>query len=106
LTQGVGGKELASLKGNFAKTRFQVLDPGGAELATVEFPAIAVRKSLSMRVGNKEYSADGGVFKGVFTCADASGSVAMEIAKQGGLRDRFHVKVSDAVEAKVALLAA
>jgi hypothetical protein len=42
----------------------------------------------------------------VFTCADSGGNVAMEIAKQGGFRDRFHVKVSDAVDASIALLAA
>ena len=100
------GRELATLRGNFAKTRFQVLERG-EERASVEFPAIAVRKTLSMRVGSKEYTADGGVFKGVFKCADPQGNVALEIAKEAGLRDRFRVSIRDAgIATNVALLAA
>ncbi len=108
LIEGTDGKELGTLKGNFAKTKFQIVDTKGTELASIEFPAIALKKTMSLKVGDKTYAADGGVFTETFKCGDASG-VALEVVKDEGLakvRDHFVVKMSDPIGREVGLLAA
>ncbi len=61
LVEGSSEKVLASLNGNFAKTQFHIVSADGKQLATVDFPAIALKKKLSLKIGDREYSADGGV---------------------------------------------
>lgn len=106
LVQGTEGKELATLKGNFGKTKFQVIGEGEKELASLEFPSVAIKKTLKLNIGGKEYSADAGVFSGTFRCADAQGNVALEIKKEGGLSDKFSVNITDGIAPEVGLLAA
>ena len=106
LVEGTEGKEIATLKGNFNKTNFKIFSEDQKEIASLDFPSIAIKKTLKLHIGDKEYSADAGVFAGVFRCADAQGNVALEIKKEGGLSDRFSVNVTDGVENEVGLLAA
>src|SRR5438309_2270852 len=81
LVEGASEKVLASLHGNFAKTQFHVVSADGKQLAHVDFPAIALKKKLSLKIGDREFTADGGVFSGVFQCKDTSGNTAIEISK-------------------------
>ncbi|WP_394833227.1 hypothetical protein LVJ94_42665 [Pendulispora rubella] len=106
LVEGTNGKELATLRGNFAKTQFHVLGADGKELATVDFPAIALKKKLALKIGDREYTADGGVFSGVFQCKDAGGNIAIEISKVRSVRDKFSVVTKDDIGQEVGLLAA
>jgi uncharacterized protein YxjI len=108
LLEGTEGKELGSLKGNFAKTKFQILDAAGKEQASIEFPALALKKTMALHVGPKTFTADAGVFKDVFQCT-GEGGVALEVAKKTGLtavRDRFIVKITEPVTQEIGLLAA
>ncbi|HWL86266.1 MAG TPA: hypothetical protein VNO21_10710 [Polyangiaceae bacterium] len=106
LVEGANGKELATLRGNFAKTQFHVISADGKEQACVDFPAIALKKKLTLKIGDKEYSADGGVFSGVFQCKDSSGNTALEISKVRSVRDKFSVVTKDDIMQEVGLLAA
>jgi hypothetical protein len=109
LLEGTEGKELGSLKGNFAKTKFQILDAAGKEQASIEFPSIALKKTLALQVGDKTFTADAGVFKDVFQCKSADSAVVLEVAKKSGLtavRDKFVVKVTDSITQEIGLLAA
>src|SRR5258708_16328456 len=51
------GKTIASLKGNVVKTKFQILNDKGSELATLNFAAVSLTKSLTMTVGAKGFHA-------------------------------------------------
>ncbi len=102
-------KELASLQGNFNKTEFHVHDVEKKEVATVTFPSIALKKTLSLKVGDKTYTADAGVlaFEYDFKCQDAKGNVAIEVKKKEGLthvRDRFVVECGADMPREVAVL--
>jgi uncharacterized protein YxjI len=109
LLEGTEGKQLATLKGNFAKTKFQMLDLAGKEQALIEFPAIALKKTLALHVGDKTFTADAGVFKDVFQCKNGEGAVILEVAKKTGLtavRDKFIVKITEPITQEIGLLAA
>jgi hypothetical protein len=112
LVQGTDAEAepIASLQANVLKTQYEILSAGKASLGTVVFPAVAFKKTLQLtvRIGETEvlYKADGGVFKGVFTCGDAAGNVALEIDKVFGVRDRFVVRVHAGMPVEVALLSA
>jgi uncharacterized protein YxjI len=106
LVQGEDGKRLAALAANFIKTRYEIQNDEGP-LATLVFPAVAFKKTLTLSVGEAQYEADGGVFKGVFQCKSQAGEVVLEIAKELSIRDTFLVKdVTTAVPIEVGLLAA
>jgi uncharacterized protein YxjI len=105
LVEGDDGKRLASLSANFIKTKYEI-HAGGKLLGSLVFPAVAFKKTLSLSVGDDEYEADGGVFKGVFQCKKADGSIVLEIAKELSIRDTFLVKVTEGLPLEVALLSA
>jgi len=106
LTEGdEKGKERAQLLGNFIKTKYEI-QVDGKSAATLVFPAVAFKKTLTLVVGEEEFEADGGVFKGVFQCKKKDGSLAIEIAKQLSLRDTFSVQVAEGMPFEVGLLAA
>jgi uncharacterized protein YxjI len=105
LVEGEGGKELGQLQANFIKTKYEI-QADGKILATLIFPAVAFKKTLTLSVGDAEYEADGGVFKGVFQCKGKDGSVALEIAKELSIRDTFAVKTAEALPFQVGLLSA
>ncbi len=111
LTDVKDKKEIASLAGNFNKTRFHVADADGKELASVEFPSIAIKKKLVLLLGDKTYSADAGILSRMydFKCADAAGDVAVQIKKGEGptkVRDHFVVEPGPNTPMEVAILLA
>lgn len=105
LIKGEDGSRIADLSANFIKTRYEV-QQGDKTIATMVFPAVAFKKTLTLTVGDKAYEADGGVFKGVFQCKTDDGAVILEIAKELSIRDTFLVKRTDALPLEVGLLAA
>lgn len=106
LVENKDNKPLASLKGNVVKTKFQITNEKGAELATLNFAAVSLTKSLTMTVGSKGYHAKAGLLGGTFECADNDGNVALSIVKEEGLRDKFRVEIKGDIAREVALLAA
>ncbi len=99
------GENVADLTGNFIKTRYEV-HKDGKLLASLVFPAVAFKKTMTLTAGQTVYEADGGVFKGVFQCKDGEGKVVLEIAKDLGVRDSFVVKTTESLPMEVGLLAA
>jgi len=106
------GKAIADLTANFIKTKYEIRSVAAASgestkvLGSLVFPAVAFRKTLTLTVGDEEYKADGGVFKGVFQCKKGDGSIVLEIAKELSFRDTFLVKTTDALSLEVGLLSA
>lgn len=105
LVEGTEGKEVGLLTGNFIKTKYEIHREGEV-LASLVFPAVAFKKTLTLTVGGDEYEADGGVFRGVFQCKSKDGSVVLEIAKELSIRDTFTVKITDDLPFQVGLLSA
>lgn len=106
LVEGDTGKALADLTANFIKTRYDIRD-GAKLMGALVFPAVAFKKTLTLTVGDVEYTADGGVFKGVFQCKNAGGTVVLEIAKElSFIRDTFLLKTDATLPLEVALLSA
>ena len=103
-------KQIASLKGNVLKTKFQIRDDKNEELASVNFSAISFRKTFTMTVGTKGYHANAGVVgvvKDVFECKDNAGTVALVVSKEPGIRDRFKIDLREErdIPVEVAVLA-
>lgn len=104
-------KLVASLKGNVLKTKFQIRSDKNDELASLNFSAVAFRKTFTMTVGGKGYHANAGVVgvvKDVFECKDNEGKVALVVSKEPGIRDRFKIELREErdVPLEVAVLAA
>jgi hypothetical protein len=106
LVAGEDGAELATLTGNFIKTKFQMRGADKEELGNLSFPAIAFKKTLVLTVGGRGYTADGGLMGGVFRCIDNDGQMGIEIAKKETFRDRFNVAIDNGVSKEVGVLAA
>ncbi|HEY8075796.1 MAG TPA: hypothetical protein VIF62_16835 [Labilithrix sp.] len=100
-----GDKTLADLSANFIKTKYEIAKDG-KPIATLAFPAVAFKKTLTLTVAGKAYAADGGVFKGVFQCKDDKGATVLEIAKELSIRDTFIVKNGETLPLEVGLLSA
>ncbi len=104
-------KLVASLKGNVLKTKFRISSDKNDELASLNFSAVAFRKTFTMTVGSKGYHANAGVVgvvKDVFECKDNEGKVALIVSKEPGIRDRFKIELREErdVPFEVAVLAA
>ena len=104
-------KLVASLKGNVLKTKFQIRSDKNEELASLNFSAVAFRKTFTMTVGTKGYHANAGVVgvvKDVFECKDNAGTVALVVSKEPGIRDKFKIELKEErdVPFEVAVLAA
>ena len=102
---------IALLQGNVLKTKFQVRGPKEEEIATINFSAVAFRKTFTMTVGGKGYHASAGVVgvvKDSYACADNDGKIAFILTKEPGIRDRFVIEVKDdkLITSEVAILAA
>lgn len=102
---------VARLQGNVLKTRFQVRGPRDEEVATINFSAVAFRKTFTMTVGSRGYHASAGVIgmvKDSYECADNDGKIAFVLTKEPGIRDRFVIDVKDdtMIKPEVAILAA
>jgi len=105
LVTGEDGSELATLTGNFIKTKFQMRGAEKEELGNLSFPAIAFKKTLVLTVGGRGFTEDGGLMGGVFRCIDNDGRVGIEITKKETFRDRFNVSVYDGISKEVGILA-
>lgn len=106
LSEGSGGKELGTLKGNFAKTKYTITSADGKELATIEFPAVAFKKTMTLITGGKTFTSQGGV-KDSFRCAEGDGKPIIEVTKKEGLtavRDTFTVNFDESIGQIVGLL--
>jgi uncharacterized protein YxjI len=105
LTEFPNGTELGALKGNFAKTKYAISSKDGKEVATIEFPAVAFKKTLTLVTGGKTYSA-GGAVRNRFTCVDAAGKTLLEIDKKAltAVRESFTVTFDDSLPQEVGLL--
>jgi uncharacterized protein YxjI len=106
MVKGADGAELATLTGNFIKTKFQIHAADKSELGALSFPAIAFKKTLVLTVGGRGYTADGGIMGGVFRCVDNEGVSALEISKKSGIRDKFEIAIKGNIAKEVGLLAA
>lgn len=106
LMQGSEGPELASLVGNFIKTKYQILDAEKKPLGNLLFPAIAFKKTLVLTVNGRGYTADGGLMGGTFRCVDNEDQVALEISNKSRFVDRFEISIKGAIPRDVGLLAA
>ncbi len=105
------GALVAGIKGNVLKTKFQIRGAKNEELASLNFSAIAFRKTFTMTVGTKGYYANAGVVgvvKDIFECRDNEGTVALVVSKEPGIRDRFKLELREErdVPFEVAVLAA
>lgn len=104
-------KLVASLKGNVLKTKFQIRGQKNDELASLNFSAVAFRKTFTMTVGSKGYHANAGVVgvvKDIFECKDNAGNIALVVSKEPGIRDKFKLELREErdVPFEVAVLAA
>lgn len=106
LVEGDSGKPRADLSANFIKTKYEIKSSEGVVMGALVFPAVAFKKTLTLTVGDVEYLADGGVFKGVFQCKTKDGAVVLEIAKELSIRDTFLVKTDESLPLEVSLLSA
>ncbi len=104
LVEGADGKEIGALMGNFIKTRYEI-HVDSKVVASLVFPAVAFKKTLTLTVGSDVYEADGGVFRGVFQCKKDD-AVMLEIRKELSIRDTFSVKMTDGIPLQVGLLSA
>lgn len=107
LSEGVGGKELGTLKGNFAKTKYAIANAEGKGLANIEFPAVAFKKTMTLIIDGKTFTSQGGM-KDVFRCAGEDGKPIIEVSKKEevtAVRDTFTVTFDDAVGQEIGLLA-
>ena len=105
LIEGDEGKDLGALTGNFIKTKYEIADET-KNVASLTFPAVAFKKTLTLTIGEDTYDADGGVFRGIFQCKAKSGDVVLEIAKELSIRDTFSVKTTDSIPFQVGILSA
>ncbi len=104
-------RELATLEGNFNKTKFHIRTADNKELARVSFPSVAFKKTLALTVGDRTFNADAGVLalEYDFKCVGADGQVGVEVKKPEGLtrvRDRFFVTAGEDMPREVAVLLA
>lgn len=104
LVEGDDGKEIASLTGNFVKSRYEI-HALSAVIGVLVFPAVAFAKTLTLTVGEDTYEAEGGVFRGVFQCKKGDdGEVVLEIAKELSIRDTFSVRTDPSLPFPIGLL--
>jgi uncharacterized protein YxjI len=109
---GESGGEVASLAGNFSKTKFDCFDAQKNCIATLRFPLFAIKKGFTIDVSAsaggaaRQYKADGGFLGGAFECKNAAGEVVMRIAKQLSIREKFEVTTTGELPRDVALMAA
>ncbi|MBN1523141.1 MAG: hypothetical protein JW904_01555 [Spirochaetales bacterium] len=106
LQKGKEGEKTHSLKGNFFKTKFTILNATGEEMGTLVFPFIALKKSFTLTMGGNTYSAQGTLFAWNFNCNDSSGKTIFSIQKELAFRDKFTVNIDEKMPQEAVLLAA
>lgn len=104
--EGEGDKVVATVKGNFFKTQFDIMDANENVKASIKFPILSFLKSFTLFVDGKEYKAKGGLLARKFTCLNESGGEILTITKELKLRDQFNVTADDSISNDVATLSA
>lgn len=105
LVRGEEGDTLATMNGNFWKTKF-VVQKNGEDVATMSFPVFQLKKGFTLSIGSRELKADGGLLGAKFTVKDANGQTALEIEKKLSLKDKFEVRAADEIPVEIAAFAA
>jgi len=106
MVEGTDDGDVAFMKGNFVKTKFDI-SVAGQGLGALQFPLIALKKSFTLALGDKQFKADGGFLAGTFKCTNAQGEIVLQIAKQLSLKDKFQVSHEPSqIPREVALMAA
>ncbi len=106
MTEGEGGPDVASLKGNFLRSRFECRSEGSAAVGTLTFPTLALKRSFVIAHAGKEYRVESGLMGCEFLCVGEDQQPVLVIRKELALRDRFSVQVGDELPCELALLAA
>lgn len=101
-----GDTLVASVKGNFFKTKFDIMDKAGSTIATINFPIFVFLKSFTLSLGDKSYKAKGGLLARKFACLNDIGNEILVISKEVKLRDQFNVSYDDSIDENVAALSA
>lgn len=101
------GNIINTLKGNFFKTQFEILDSTEASMGVIKFPFFAFIKKFTLSMNGRDYSAKGGFTATNFTCADEAGATKFTITKDFAFRDKFSVTIDDSsMDTATAILAA
>lgn len=106
MVEGKDGPEVAKIKGNFLKTKFQITDGKGQSIGSLSFPLIMLKKKFTLNVGGKEYQASGGLTGRAFTATNSAGDPVLQISKELAFKDKFAVTVGEEMPAHAAFLAA
>ncbi len=101
-----GDTEVAVMKANFLKTKFEI-SVGGKVVANLAFPLIAFKKSFTLETNGKTIKAEGGILGRGFEAKSASGQTALAIKKNMSLKDSFQVDLDNAeLPDEIAVMAA
>ncbi|HEY3358563.1 MAG TPA: hypothetical protein VGQ83_35275 [Polyangia bacterium] len=105
MVQGQDGPAIASLSGNFTRTRFEIKDGGEKSVGTLSFPMFALKKGFTLTTGGAEYKASGGFLGAAFGCSDAQGQPAFDVKWEPGWADKFVVSAQQPLPPEVLILA-
>lgn len=104
--EGESDKIVATVKGNFFGTKFDIYDESETLAASIKFPFLSFLTKFTLTIGNSEYKASGGILARKFTCIDEAGTEILTVSKQIKLRDQFNVVANDSVDTIIAALSA
>ena len=101
------GKTLATVTGNFFKTKFDMKNADGTDIGSIKFSLLsAIFKNFTLSVGGKSYKSVRELFAEKYSCKDESGKEMFVIAKEKGFRDKFLVLVDDSIQKELGILSA
>jgi uncharacterized protein YxjI len=99
------GPEIASISPNLFGTKWEIVDTKKTVLATITFPAIAIKKSFTIGLDGKEYKADGGFLALGFKCNDLENQSLLDVAWEPTWTDKFVVQFAAPLTRDLACLA-
>ena len=101
MVEGTEGDTVATMTGNFFKTRFIMTDAAGARIGSLTFPMFGVLgKSFTIEADGASHPGNGTISSRTF---DAG---VFSLSKQHGPEDRFQVEVTESFPREVAILSA
>lgn len=103
--EGQDGPQVATLAGNFFKTKFDVLS-GENLIGSVTFPIFSFLKSYTLNFGDQSFKSKGTLISHTFGCTDESGKEILTVSKDFAFRDKFTVTADDSVPKELAILSA
>lgn len=104
--QGSDGPLVATLVGNFLKTKFDILANGENLIGSVTFPFFSFLKSYTLHLGEVSYKSKGTLISNTFSCTDENGKEILTVSKDFAFRDKFTISADDSVPKEVAILSA